>query len=123
MKININITQCEYLLQAGPINSTTSMYGGLCAHKEQYCSNLIGSFCPKCDANGNFLPQQCSGSTGYCWCVNIITGKEIPNTKTPPGVIPVNCSEWFWSFCTYHTKYLDHPKMYKHLHQYKQKCA
>uniref|UniRef100_A0A3B3WM87 Thyroglobulin type-1 domain-containing protein n=1 Tax=Poecilia mexicana TaxID=48701 RepID=A0A3B3WM87_9TELE len=48
-----------------------------------------------CDDDGNFLPQQCSGSTGYCWCVDTITGEEIQSTKTAPGVRPVNCGEWF----------------------------
>lgn len=61
----------------------------------------IGMFVPQCDANGNFLPQQCSGSTGYCWCVNVLTGEKIPGTETPPGVVPVNCGKWWptvWSY-------------------------
>uniref|UniRef100_A0A3Q1JN64 Thyroglobulin type-1 domain-containing protein n=1 Tax=Anabas testudineus TaxID=64144 RepID=A0A3Q1JN64_ANATE len=52
-----------------------------------------GTFCPQCDANGNFLPRQCWASTGYCWCVDVISGKMIPNTETPPGVEPVDCGE------------------------------
>uniref|UniRef100_A0A8D0CUN4 Thyroglobulin type-1 domain-containing protein n=1 Tax=Sander lucioperca TaxID=283035 RepID=A0A8D0CUN4_SANLU len=61
--------------------------------ERKHSHDRIGEFIPQCDGNGNFLPQQCSGSTGYCWCVNIITGKEIPNTRTPPGVTPVQCGE------------------------------
>lgn len=61
----------------------------------------IGMFVPQCDASGNFLPQQCSGSTGYCWCVDVLTGEKIPGTETPPGVIPVSCGKWWptiWSY-------------------------
>ena len=32
-------------------------------------------------STGNFAPKQCHGSTGYCWCVNVKTGKEIPHTR------------------------------------------
>uniref|UniRef100_A0A8C4DN08 Thyroglobulin type-1 domain-containing protein n=1 Tax=Dicentrarchus labrax TaxID=13489 RepID=A0A8C4DN08_DICLA len=64
-----------------------------CTPYWDHTSNLPGAFVPQCDANGNFLPQQCWASTGYCWCVDVITGKEIPHTKTPPGTVPVNCSE------------------------------
>lgn len=66
---------------------------GICKYKMEHCTGLIGEFCPQCDANGNFLPQQCRASTGHCWCVDIISGEEIPNTDTPPGVMPVNCGE------------------------------
>uniref|UniRef100_A0A3Q1IFG4 Thyroglobulin type-1 domain-containing protein n=1 Tax=Anabas testudineus TaxID=64144 RepID=A0A3Q1IFG4_ANATE len=58
----------------------------------QNCKHQIGSSCPQCDSNGNFVPKQCSGSTGYCWCVNIFTGEEIPDTRTPPGT-KLKCGE------------------------------
>ena len=32
---------------------------------------------PECDGEGKFVPTQCHGSTGYCWCVEPETGKEI----------------------------------------------
>ncbi|XP_056431816.1 neurocan core protein-like [Gadus chalcogrammus] len=50
-----------------------------------------GSYVPTCDDGGNFTPMQCSASTGYCWCVNIYTGVEIPGTRTPPGNTPPRC--------------------------------
>lgn len=40
-----------------------------------------GSFRPKCDENGNYLPLQCYGSIGYCWCV-FPNGTEVPNTRS-----------------------------------------
>ncbi|XP_056419511.1 saxiphilin-like [Hyla sarda] len=50
----------------------------------------VGRFVPQCDEKGNFSPQQCHGSTGYCWCVNV-NGEEIAGTKTPPGQPAQNC--------------------------------
>lgn len=80
--------------RAGPVNSTLTRHsGGICDYKSQHCPDLLGVFCPQCDAYGNFLPQQCSGSTGYCWCVDVITGEEIPNTRTAPGIVPVDCEK------------------------------
>ncbi|XP_029402857.1 HLA class II histocompatibility antigen gamma chain isoform X1 [Mus pahari] len=48
-----------------------------------------GAFRPKCDENGNYLPLQCHGSTGYCWCV-FPNGTEVPRTKSRGRH---NCSE------------------------------
>ncbi|XP_004620647.1 HLA class II histocompatibility antigen gamma chain [Sorex araneus] len=48
-----------------------------------------GSFRPKCDENGNYLPLQCYGSIGYCWCV-FPNGTEVPNTRRRGHP---NCSE------------------------------
>ncbi|XP_076878389.1 saxiphilin-like [Brachyhypopomus gauderio] len=52
--------------------------------------HLTGVFIPQCDADGNYKPVQCSGSTGYCWCVNSM-GQEVAGTKNPPGRPPSNC--------------------------------
>ncbi|XP_052353947.1 equistatin-like [Oncorhynchus keta] len=38
----------------------------------------IGGFIPTCDYNGQYTPEQCWGSTGYCWCVNS-SGQKIPD--------------------------------------------
>ncbi|XP_054457742.1 regenerating islet-derived protein 3-alpha isoform X2 [Anoplopoma fimbria] len=85
------------LSRAAPVNSTGLMRSsGLCAYERAHSPHNIGAFVPQCDHNGNFLPQQCWASTGYCWCVNVITGEEIPNTKTPPGTMPVSCGSEFY---------------------------
>uniref|UniRef100_A0A8C7G0Z1 Saxiphilin-like n=1 Tax=Oncorhynchus kisutch TaxID=8019 RepID=A0A8C7G0Z1_ONCKI len=52
---------------------------------------LVGAYIPTCDAAGRYTPEQCSGSTGYCWCVTS-SGQKIPGTETPPGTAPVICS-------------------------------
>ncbi|XP_076993522.1 HLA class II histocompatibility antigen gamma chain [Tamandua tetradactyla] len=48
-----------------------------------------GMFSPKCDENGNYLPLQCYGSIGYCWCV-FPNGTEVPHTRSRGHH---NCSE------------------------------
>ncbi|XP_040825948.1 nidogen-2 [Ochotona curzoniae] len=45
---------------------------------------------PQCSEQGDFLPLQCHGSTGFCWCVNS-DGHEVPGTRTPPGSTPPHC--------------------------------
>ncbi|XP_057685264.1 nidogen-2 isoform X2 [Corythoichthys intestinalis] len=53
---------------------------------------LVGAFVPQCDANGQYTPQQCHGSSGHCWCVNN-KGEERSGTRTPPGTTPVDCEK------------------------------
>ncbi|XP_034032146.1 LOW QUALITY PROTEIN: nidogen-2 [Thalassophryne amazonica] len=53
---------------------------------------LTGVFVPQCDSNGQYLPQQCQGSTGYCWCVDS-RGQEREGTRTPPGTPPTKCDK------------------------------
>uniref|UniRef100_A0A7N5ZYA1 Nidogen 2a (osteonidogen) n=1 Tax=Anabas testudineus TaxID=64144 RepID=A0A7N5ZYA1_ANATE len=52
------------------------------AHPEGY--PIVGAYVPQCDDDGQYTPQQCHGSTGYCWCVDS-RGQEKPGTRTPPG--------------------------------------
>ncbi|XP_069831749.1 saxiphilin-like [Dendropsophus ebraccatus] len=51
----------------------------------------VGRFVPQCDEKGHYSPQQCHGSTGHCWCVNV-NGEEMAGTKTPPGQPAQNCA-------------------------------
>ncbi|XP_061571402.1 nidogen-2 [Cololabis saira] len=52
--------------------------------------SVAGGLVPRCDAEGQYLPQQCGGSDGPCWCVDS-SGKERAGTRTPPGTTPVDC--------------------------------
>ena len=42
---------------------------------------LLGAYVPQCDEQGDYTNKQCHGSTGFCWCVNTKTGKEIEGTR------------------------------------------
>ena len=48
----------------------------LCPVVRDQVSNatLIGAYLPSCEADGSFTPVQCHGSTGYCWCVDPVSG-------------------------------------------------
>lgn len=51
------------------------------ANELEQCGDRIGCFVSECEDNGSYKPVQCSGSTGYCWCVDAV-GRKIPNTNT-----------------------------------------
>ncbi|XP_078147276.1 nidogen-2 [Centroberyx gerrardi] len=53
---------------------------------------IIGAFVPQCDANGQYRPLQCHGSTGHCWCVDN-RGQERTGTRTLPGTPPKDCDK------------------------------
>ncbi|XP_043926434.1 thyroglobulin-like [Protopterus annectens] len=47
------------------------------AHQKTKCEQeasrvvlMLGAFVPQCDEKGDYLPKQCHGSTGHCWCVD-----------------------------------------------------
>lgn len=68
---------------------------------------LIGGYLPQCSPEGDFEFTQCHGATGYCWCVNPATGKEISGTKRGPTQPMVACKGTlnclnllFYSICT-----------------------
>uniref|UniRef100_A0A3B4DXX7 Nidogen 2a (osteonidogen) n=1 Tax=Pygocentrus nattereri TaxID=42514 RepID=A0A3B4DXX7_PYGNA len=52
--------------------------------------HLDGAFIPQCDEEGRYRSQQCHGSTGHCWCVDI-RGQETAGTRTPPGSPRTDC--------------------------------
>uniref|UniRef100_A0A3B3ZNZ8 Thyroglobulin type-1 domain-containing protein n=1 Tax=Periophthalmus magnuspinnatus TaxID=409849 RepID=A0A3B3ZNZ8_9GOBI len=65
-------------------------------HRDSVQSNadgrpLIGAYVPQCDATGQYVPKQCHGSSGHCWCVDV-NGRERAGTRTPPGSPPLDCN-------------------------------
>ena len=52
--------------------------------EEVLSSRRLGAFIPDCTEEGLYVPLQCHGSTGYCWCVNEM-GEEILETRRGPG--------------------------------------
>jgi hypothetical protein len=45
-------------------------------------TGLLGGYVPQCDAaTGKWLPVQCSGGTGYCWCADVNTGVKREGTE------------------------------------------
>ena len=41
----------------------------------------VGQFVPHCEPNGLYSSIQVNPSTEEAWCVNVATGKEIPDTR------------------------------------------
>ena len=59
--------------------------------REAEGKGLLGGPTPDCDENGKFMLEQCHGSSGYCWCVDIETGLELLDTKRGPTEERVDC--------------------------------
>ncbi|XP_041656523.1 SPARC-related modular calcium-binding protein 1-like isoform X2 [Cheilinus undulatus] len=38
-------------------------------------------FIPECTADGRYNPAQCYAATGYCWCVQVDSGRPLPGTS------------------------------------------
>ncbi|TWW64062.1 Nidogen-2 [Takifugu flavidus] len=51
---------------------------------------ILGAYRPQCDDNGQYIPQQCHGSTGHCWCVDS-NGRERAGTRTSAGEQRKDC--------------------------------
>ncbi len=51
---------------------------------------LIGAYRPQCEDDGLFSAVQCHASTGYCWCVDTLSGE--PRSELIRGEEP-QCSE------------------------------
>ncbi|XP_071828917.1 SPARC-related modular calcium-binding protein 2-like [Apostichopus japonicus] len=88
----------------------TEAYKGQCKEKTELCQveaggtgpcesdlmkyeeqGLIGAKRPQCDDKGFYLPKQCHGSTGSCWCADCM-GNEIPSPDEE-GVSDEKCLE------------------------------
>ena len=53
----------------------------------------IGCYIPECTEDCEWVPIQCWGSTGYCWCVDQ-DGTEIEGTSTPAWQGQPDCEEF-----------------------------
>lgn len=49
---------------------------------EEQKAGTTALYVPECTPDGRYQQIQCYKSTGYCWCVNEDTGKNIPGTST-----------------------------------------
>ena len=54
---------------------------------------LAGQFIPECSESGDYQPKQCHPSTGYCWCVEKMSGEEIIGTRTGPTESELDCDQ------------------------------
>ena len=82
-----------YFIAAVVIISNTMFVAGTKCQDEVAAAGpnpMPGQFVPQCDVYGNFISPQCSGSTGYCYCVNTITGAHT-GASAGPGK-PLACN-------------------------------
>lgn len=79
--------------------------------KNKQLTGASRSLLPSCASDGSYLPTQCHHSTGYCWCVDVVTGKPIPhatknansltcskivNNKTSTNTAKKECDQALW---------------------------
>ena len=55
---------------------------------------LPGSYKPDCKEDGSFKAKQCNPSAASCWCVNTVTGEEIPGTAKQTFIANIDCSKY-----------------------------
>jgi len=77
---------CDFTCQSSG-DATVSVGGtgatassGACATRLATFRPMPGATAPQCDENGDYMPVQCSGSIGSCWCTSP-DGSEIPGTR------------------------------------------
>jgi nidogen (entactin) len=58
-------------------------------------ARMPGFYTPKCTENGFYQTEQRHSSTGYTWCVNPRTGKEIDGTRRGPNEPKADCGACF----------------------------
>lgn len=55
------------------------------ANQTRECAGKIGCAISQCMPDGSFVPRQCHGSTGFCWCVDK-DGNELDGSRKRGGV-------------------------------------
>ncbi|VDO97035.1 unnamed protein product [Soboliphyme baturini] len=73
------------------VPSIVVSWSGECAKKQADAlkSGHVGDFVPRCEENGDYSLVQCDKNE--CWCVDIKTGEEAPNTRKAGGASDVRC--------------------------------
>ena len=64
----------------GPVDANGVVTSGACAQRLATTRPMPGATIAQCDENGDFMPVQCSGSIGSCWCA-AADGTEIAGTR------------------------------------------
>lgn len=79
-------------LAALAIAAPTQERTGPCAVEQQRAGTpMPGKYIAKCTQHGFYETKQCHGSTGYCWCVDPETGKELQGSRVGPGHRQLAC--------------------------------
>ncbi|GFY37236.1 u24-ctenitoxin-Pn1a [Trichonephila inaurata madagascariensis] len=60
---------------------STKLKSCKCMVQKHEAQRLIGNFIPQCETDGTYKKTQCNGSTGYCYCVNLMTGEKKGDAK------------------------------------------
>lgn len=60
--------------------TTVTATSGACATALASSRPMPGAMIPQCDEQGDYMPVQCHGSIGTCWCASL-DGTEIPGTR------------------------------------------
>lgn len=65
--------------------ATSERLGPCAQEKQRVGAEMPGKFVPQCTSAGYYEPKQCYPSTGYCWCADPETGKELTGSRVAPG--------------------------------------
>ena len=93
--ISIFSTNFSFKLYIGKCHKEYASYQ---QRKEANGGLLVGAHKPDCEDNGDFKPKQCNPSTGYCWCVNTLTGVQIIGTAKQTFLRRIDCSQYASKF-------------------------
>ncbi|KAK5891419.1 hypothetical protein CgunFtcFv8_018674 [Champsocephalus gunnari] len=79
-----------YQMSQSALRLTVSTTETVCRPPVRRGYPVVGAYVPQCDDNGQYISQQCHGSTGHCWCVDN-RGQERAGTRTSAGAPPKDC--------------------------------
>ena len=91
--IYLNLKFVKDCLYMDPISLGLSKCENEIVESQKRVAGFVGAFTPRCIDNGDYEKKQCHGSTGYCWCVEESTGKELLGSRKRPGAGDPQCRE------------------------------